>query len=46
MFALNAPETQRQYPKRLEVFLNFLNLEGSFEKVLMVYQKSIKILDG
>jgi hypothetical protein len=28
LFALKALETKRQYPKRLEVFLDFLNLEG------------------
>ncbi len=26
LFALKAPETKRQYTKRLEVFLDFLNL--------------------
>jgi integrase len=42
LFALKAPETKRQYPKRLGVFLDFLNLEGTFEnKVLVFYQKSI-----
>jgi integrase len=32
LFALKAPESKRQYPKRLEIFLNFLKLEGSFEQ--------------
>ncbi|HXT83236.1 MAG TPA: hypothetical protein VN704_02725 [Verrucomicrobiae bacterium] len=42
LFALKAPETKRQYPKRLEVFLDFLNLDGTFEnKVLIFYRKSI-----
>ena len=42
LFALKAPETKRQYPKRLEVFLDFLNLEGTFEnKVCDFYQQSI-----
>jgi hypothetical protein len=42
LFALKAPETKRQYPKRLEVFLDFLNLTGSFEeKVLTFYHKSV-----
>jgi len=42
LFALKAPETKRQYPKRLEVFLDFLNLTGSFEeKVLAFYYKAI-----
>ena len=42
LFALKAPETKRQYPRRLEVFLDFLNMTGSFEeKALTFYQKSI-----
>ncbi|MGD9674326.1 MAG: hypothetical protein AB7U98_12710 [Candidatus Nitrosocosmicus sp.] len=28
-YALKAPETKRQYPKRLEVFLDYLKLQGS-----------------
>ncbi|MDN5845829.1 MAG: hypothetical protein L0H53_06090 [Candidatus Nitrosocosmicus sp.] len=32
LFALKAPESRRQYPKRLEVFLDFLNFQGSFEE--------------
>ena len=27
-YALKAPETQRQWPRRLDVFLTFLQLEG------------------
>ena len=27
-YALHAPATKRQYPKRLEVFLNYLNIRG------------------
>lgn len=27
--ALKSPETKRQYPKRLEVFLDYLKLQGS-----------------
>lgn len=43
LFALKAPETRRQYPKRLEVFLDFLKLEGTFEeKALSFYQKSLE----
>lgn len=42
LFALKAPETKRQYPKRLEVFLDFLGLKGTFEdKVLDFYHKAI-----
>ncbi len=29
IYALKAPESKRQYPKRLEIFLNFINIEGS-----------------
>ena len=29
LYALKASETKRQYPKRLEVFLNYLRLQGS-----------------
>jgi hypothetical protein len=28
---LNAPESKRQYPKRLQVFFNFLKLEGELD---------------
>ncbi len=42
LYALKTPETRRQYPKRLEVFLDFLNLKGTLEdKVLVFHQKSI-----
>lgn len=29
IYGLKAPESRRQYPRRLKVFLDFLNLEGS-----------------
>ncbi len=29
IYALKAPESKRQYPRRLEVFLNFIDIEGS-----------------
>jgi hypothetical protein len=29
-YALKAPETKRQWPRRLDVFLTFLQLEGQF----------------
>lgn len=39
LFALKAPETKRQYPKRLEVFLDFLGFQGKFEdKVSSLYE--------
>jgi integrase len=41
LYALKAPETKRQYPKRFEVFLNFLNLPGDLhDKALQFYQKA------
>jgi integrase len=42
-FALKAPESKRQYPKRFEKFLDYLKLEGTFEdKALSLYKKSIE----
>ena len=42
LFALKAPETKRQYPKRLDVFLDFLNLTGTFEnKISTFYYESM-----
>ena len=41
LFALKAPETKRQYPKRLEVFLDFLGYQGKFEdKAKTFYQNA------
>lgn len=42
LYALKAPESKRQYPKRLEVFLNFINVEGSSleERLYNRYTKS------
>jgi len=42
IYALNASETKRQYPKRLEVFLNFIEIEGVTiqEKLYNLYDKS------
>jgi integrase len=31
MYALRAPESRRQYPRRFKVFLDYLGLEGSIE---------------
>jgi hypothetical protein len=42
-FGLKASETKRQYPRRLEVFLDFLGFDGLFEtKVLQFYNKAKK----
>src|SRR5690348_11201603 len=32
MFALKAPDTKRQYPKRLKTFFDFLTLRGSIQE--------------
>ncbi|MDR4492048.1 MAG: hypothetical protein R2685_14295 [Candidatus Nitrosocosmicus sp.] len=43
LFALKAPESKRQYPKRLEIFLDFLKFEGSFdEKANLFYIQAKK----
>ena len=30
LYALKAPETKRQYPRRLKVFLDFLQIDSSY----------------
>ncbi len=42
IYALKATETKRQYPKRLEVFLNFIGISGSSlqEKLYNLCEKS------
>ena len=42
IYALKAPESQRQYPKRLEVFLNFIKIDGLNlqEKLYNLYSKA------
>lgn len=43
LYALKAPETKRQYPKRLEVFLNFIEIpEGTTEERLSIFYKQSK----
>lgn len=42
LLALKAPETKRQYPKRLESLFDFLGLEGSFEEKTVLFYKMIK----
>jgi hypothetical protein len=32
LYALKAPETKRQYPRRLKVFLDYLKLEGTLDQ--------------
>jgi hypothetical protein len=42
LYALKAPESKRQYPKRLEVFLNYIDMEGSSleERLSNLYDKA------
>lgn len=42
LIALKAPETRRQYPKRLEFFFDFLQLQGSFEEKTISFYRIIK----
>ncbi len=37
LYALKAPETRRQYPRRLKVFLDYLKLEGPLEQQIVEY---------
>ncbi|MFY9872310.1 MAG: hypothetical protein WAK17_21585, partial [Candidatus Nitrosopolaris sp.] len=32
MYALKAPETKRQWPRRLKILLDFLHLEGTLKQ--------------
>src|SRR6476619_5043849 len=41
LIASKAPETKRQYPKRREVFFNFLKLEGSLEEKSLVFYHQV-----
>ncbi len=41
LYALKAPESKRQYPRRFEMFLNFLKLKGNLnKKALSFYNKA------
>ena len=42
LYALKAPESKRQYPKRLQVFFNFLKLKGDVEKQSSTFYKKAK----
>ena len=43
LIALKAPETKRQYPKRLESFLDFLQLRGTLEEKITSFFRTIKV---
>jgi hypothetical protein len=41
LYALKAPESKRQYPRRFEMFLDFLKLEGDLNtKARYLYNKA------
>src|SRR5919198_3116028 len=43
MYALKAPESRRQYPRRFKIFLDYLGLKGSLEEqVQEFYMKAIE----
>jgi integrase len=46
MYGLKAPETRRQYPRRLEVFLDFLGFNGTLEEKVSQFYYKIKINKG
>ena len=43
IYGLSAPESKRQYPKRLEVFLNFIDMDDGYsleERLYKLYQRA------
>jgi len=46
MYGLKAAETRRQYPRRLEVFLDFLGFNGTVEEKVSQFYYKIKINKG
>ncbi len=42
LYALNSPETKKRYTKRFEVFLDFMDIEGSTieERLYSFYQRT------
>lgn len=41
-YALRAPETKRQYPRRLKVFMDFVNLEGDLKQQTRILKERIQ----
>ena len=41
-YALRAPETRRQYPKRLKMFMDFLQIEGDLKQQCTMLREKIK----
>ena len=42
VYALRAPETKRQYPRRLKVFLDFLKIDGSLQQQAITFLTTTK----
>jgi hypothetical protein len=42
LYAFKAPETRRQYPRRLKVFLDFLKLDGTLEQQSKEFLEKVK----
>lgn len=41
-YALRAPETKRQYPRRIKVFLDFLKIDGSLQQQAITFLAAAK----
>jgi hypothetical protein len=41
-YDLRAPETKRQYPKRLKMFMDFVQIEGDLKQQVKTLRKKIK----
>ena len=42
MYALRAPETKRQYPKRLKMFMDYVQIEGDLKQQSKTLKEKIK----
>jgi len=42
MYALKAPETRRQYPKRLKMFMDFAQIEGDLKQQAKTFKEKIQ----
>lgn len=42
LYALRAPETKRQYPRRLKVFLDYLGLDGDLKDQAKVFLAKVR----
>ncbi len=41
-YALRAPETKRQYPKRLKMFMDYVQIEGGLKQQAKILKEKIK----